>query len=183
MANTETALRTLKSLDWLTPLRNINIPYSQVGEQGWYKITEDLFIITVSHDIRSGNYVDDPNGPFVSQVVWIRCREALAVVMGDRHNVQCTNETKPPPLLLPPGTDGTYRSIVDTLGAGNFWDRSAFRDNFQYRMIADADETYTYYFSSQIIPDDELPFAIHYTPERGRTEWVNQQALNLSGKS
>jgi hypothetical protein len=42
---------------------------------------------------------------------------------------------------------------------------------------------YTYYFSSQITPDDELPFVIQYTPERGRAEWVNQEALNLLGKS
>ena len=176
--NTETALMALMNLDWWTPLKNINIPYSQVGERSWYKITEDLFMTTVSHDVRSGSYLPDPDGPFVTQVVWIRCREALAVAMGDRHNVQCTNETRPPQLLLPPGADGTYRSIVDALGADNFWDRSAYRrDNFRYRMIADVDETYTYYFSSQITPDDELPFAIHYTPERGRAEW---EALGVS---
>jgi hypothetical protein len=100
--------------------------------------------------------------------------------MGDRYNVKCTNETRPPSLLLPPGADGTFRSIVDALGAGNFWDRRVLSldDNFRYRMIADADQTYTYYFSSQNTAADELPFAIDFFPNRGYAEWARRKALN-----
>lgn len=167
---TEPTLKALKELAWAIPLRNSGIAVSKVGERGWYQVAEDLFISTASHDPRSGNYLDDPKGPFVMKVVWTQCHEAIGVLMGQRDTVNCASGKRPPALLLPTGADGTYRSISETLGAGNFWDRNAYtrEDKFQYRMIANADEAYTYYFSSEAIADDELPFAVVYLLENGR---------------
>ncbi len=155
---------------WATPLKNLKVAVSKLAKRGWYEVGEGLFIAAVSHDPRSGNYLDDPSGPFVAEIVWTQCPEAIRVLMGDANTVRCTTGTVPPPGLLPSGADGTFQSIVDALGVGNYWDRSAYAgdDQFKYRMIADANEAYTYYFSSEAIVEDELPFAVKYLLENGR---------------
>jgi hypothetical protein len=104
------------------------------------------------------------------KLAWTQCREAISVLMGDLDTVNCTERNKPPALLLPAGAEGIYRSIIGALGKDNFWDRSAYTgaDTFKYRTIANADEAYTYYFSSQIMADDEVPFAVVYLLENGR---------------
>ena len=170
VAASERSLRALKDLEWATPLREVKISVSKLGDQGWYQAAEDLYISTVPHHPRSGNYLDDPRGPFVMTVAWTRCREAISVLMGDRDTVNCTERNTPPALLLPAGADGTYRSIIGSLDKNSFWDRTAYTgdDRFKYRTIANANEAYTYYFSSQAVADGELPFAVVYLLENGR---------------
>jgi hypothetical protein len=165
-------LEALTGSQWATPLKKLKVAVSKIGDRGWYQVAEDLYISAVSHDPRSGNYLEDPKGPFVTRVVWTACPEAISVLMGDANTVNRGSGRNPPVTFLPSGARGSFRSIVEGLGAGNYWDRSVYTgdDKFMYRMIADAEEAYTYYFSGESIDDDELPFAVVYPLENGRSK-------------
>lgn len=170
-------IEALKAIEWTSPLNKLDLSYSKVGDRdGWYQISSELFISTISHDPKSGNYRPDPAGPFIVEIIWTQCKETIFCLMGETDTVNCKNPVPAPApaQLLPPGSNGTYLSIVNALGLNNFWDQSTYtnENKFRYRTIGTSDSTYTYYFSSELIRDAELPFAVTYLLERGRTNAI-----------